>query len=80
VGQCSISAIEGPKWRERGAPPVTAPIQPGYGLSLTHDLVPWSAADGIVEYTTHPVGRRYSFYHSYILNESFDFQSYAKAT
>jgi two-component sensor histidine kinase len=42
-------------WRERGGPPVAAPVQPGYGSSLVRNLIPHEL-DGTVDLSFSPDG------------------------
>jgi PAS domain S-box-containing protein len=42
-------------WREHGGPPITAPVQSGYGLSLIRDLIPHELG-GAVDLTFPPDG------------------------
>jgi two-component sensor histidine kinase len=39
-GRISAETILTITWRERGGPPITAPVQSGYGSSLIRDLIP----------------------------------------
>jgi PAS domain S-box-containing protein len=52
---CSADTILTIVWRERGGPPITAPVQSGYGSSLIRDLIPHELG-GTVDLKLRPDG------------------------